>query len=161
MEVRRNILDAQEKIENLGAKLSDDTLVIVSADHGHRNIEKVYQILDFPEINDCLIMPVSLESRVVTFWVKEEKKKKFEIEFKEKFGNDFWLFTRDDFLELGFLGNGIMHPKIPDFIGNYIAISISSSIIRIETYLAEGKPVKKSTHCGLTEEEMVVPVIAF
>ena len=44
-------------------------------------------------------------------------------------------------------------------IGNYIALSIKGSIIRLETYLAEGKPVKKSTHCGLTKEEMEVPII--
>ena len=42
---------------------------------------------------------------------------------------------------------------------NSKAISTSSSIIIIEAYLAEGKPVKKSTHCGLTEDEMLVPVI--
>ena len=29
----------------------------------------------------------------------------------------------------------------------------------IETFLAEGKPVKKSTHCGLSKEEMEVPLI--
>ena len=48
---------------------------------------------------------------------------------------------------------------IDDFIGNYIAISVEGSIIRLETYLIEGKPIKKSTHCGLTKEEMEVPVI--
>ena len=61
--------------------------------------------------------------------------------------------------EKGFLGHGKKHPKIDDFLGNYIALSTSSSIIIIEAYLAEGKPVKKSTHCGLTKEEMEVPVI--
>lgn len=40
-----------------------------------------------------------------------------------------------------------------------MALSVAGSMIRIETFLAEGKPVKKSTHCGLTREEMEVPVI--
>ena len=57
------------------------------------------------------------------------------------------------------LGFGKKHPKVDDFIGNYIALSTASSMIRIETFLADGKPVKKSTHCGLTKEEMEVPVI--
>ena len=57
------------------------------------------------------------------------------------------------------LGTGTMHPKVDDFIGNYIAISVDGSMIRIETFLAEGKPLKKSTHCGLSKEEMAVPVI--
>ena len=45
------------------------------------------------------------------------------------------------------------------FIGNYIALSTAGSMIRLETFLADGKPVKKSTHCGLTKEEMEVPLI--
>ena len=67
--------------------------------------------------------------------------------------------TKKEFLEKNFLGFGEKHPKIDDFLGNYIALSISSSIIKIETFLADGKPAKKSTHCGLSEEEMLVPVI--
>ena len=62
-------------------------------------------------------------------------------------------------LKKNFLGFGEKHYKIDDFIGNYIALSTSSSIIRLETFLAEGKKIKKSTHCGLTREEMEVPLI--
>ena len=76
------------------------------------------------------------------------------------FENEFWLMTKDDFLnKYEFLGTGIKHKKIDDFVGNYVAISVAGSMIRIETFLAEGKPIKKSTHCGLTREEMAVPVI--
>ena len=104
-------------------------------------------------------MPASLESRVVTFWVKENMRKQFEERFNNVFEKDFWLMTKEEFLANNFLGFGKKHPKIDDFIGNYIALSIGSSIIRLETFLAEGKPVKKSTHCGLTKDEMEVPVI--
>ena len=37
------------------------------------------------------------------------------------------------------------HKKVDDFLGNYVAICGSSSIFRLETFLAEGKPIKKST----------------
>ena len=37
--------------------------------------------------------------------------------------------------------------------------NVETNMIRIETFLADGKLVKKSTHCGLTKEEMEVPVI--
>ena len=36
---------------------------------------------------------------------------------------------------------------------------VKGSIIKLETFLADGKPVKKSTHCGLTKDEMEVPLI--
>ena len=64
-----------------------------------------------------------------------------------------------DLNERTLLGEGTKHHKIDDFIGDYIAMSVAGSMIRLETFLAEGKPVKKSTHCGLSKEEMEVPVI--
>ena len=105
-------------------------------------------------------MPISLESRIITFWVKEDMKDIFVERFNNLFENEFWLMTKDEFLnKYHLLGYGEKHTKIDDFIGNYVALSVAGSIIRIETFLAEGKPVKKSTHCGLSREEMEVPVI--
>ena len=158
-EAKEFILTAERKIEELCKSLGEDTIVIVSADHGHRDIEKAYTLLDYPEILECLIMPPSLESRTIAFWVKEDMRRIFEDRFKSTFGNEFMLLTREEFLDKHFLGYGEKHPKVDEFIGNYIALSTSTSIIRLETFLAEGKKVKASTHCGLTKEEMEVPVI--
>lgn len=154
------IKEAEEKIEKMASDFDDDTLLIISADHGHKNIDKAYTLLDYPEIQECLIMPASLESRIVNFWVKEDMKEIFEERFNKVFKDEFWLMTKQEFLDgYHLLGFGEKHPKIDDFIGNYVALSVAGSIIRLETFLAEGKPVKKSTHCGLTKEEMEVPVI--
>ena len=158
-EAKNFITLAENKIQEWSKNQSEDTIMIISADHGHKDIEKVYTLLDYPEIQECLITPPSLESRVVAFWVKEDMKKEFEDRFNKIFSGEFLLLNTQDFLEEHYLGFGKKHPKIDDFIGNYIALSISSSIIRLETFLADGKPVKKSTHCGLSKEEMEVPVI--
>ncbi len=159
-EAKMFIKEAEEKIEKMAQGFDEDTILIVSADHGHKNIDKNYSILDYPEIQECLIMPISLESRVVNFWVKEDMKDVFVDRFNKIFKDEFWLMTKEEFLnEYHMLGYGDKHCKIDDFIGNYVAVSVAGSIIRIETYLAEGKPLKKSTHCGLSKEEMEVPVI--
>ncbi len=158
-EVKEYVLDTERKVEELVKRLPDDTILIISADHGHKDIDKAYSLLDYPEIQECLYMPVSLESRVINFCVKENMKKEFEERFNNLFKDEFWLMTTEEFLEKNFLGFGDKHPKIDEFLGNYIALSTSSSIIIIESLLAEGKPVKKSTHCGLSKEEMEVPVI--
>ena len=158
-EVEKFVKYAETKIKELADKVSDDTIIIISADHGHKDIEKVYSILDYPEIIECLYMPVSLESREVAFFVKENMKKEFEERFNKIFKEEFLLMSKEDFLEKHLLGNGEKHAKIDDFLGNYIALSISSSIIKIESYLGEAKSTKKSTHCGLSEEEMEVPLI--
>ena len=159
-EAREFVINTEEKIMQMCNNFDDDTILIISADHGHKDIEKVFTLLDYPEILECLIMPVSLESRCVNFWVKEDMKDIFVERFNKNFENEFWLMTKQEFLNIYHcLGFGEKHPKIDDFIGNYIALSTGTSIIRIETFLAEGKEVKKSTHCGLTKEEMEVPVI--
>ena len=158
-EASNYIRETEQKIEKMCKNLGEDTIVIISADHGHRNIEKAYTMLDYPEIQECLISPPSLESRAIAFWVKENMKSQFEERFNKIFGKEFLLMSKEEFLQKNMLGFGKKHTKIDDFIGNYIALSTSSSIIRLETFLAEGKPVKKSTHCGLTKEEMEVPVI--
>ncbi len=159
VEVKEYLLETEEKFKKFSKELADDSILIISADHGHKNIEKAYTLLDYPEIQECLVTPPSLESRTVGFWVKEEMKDVFVERFNKHFENEFWLMNREEFLSKNLLGFGEKHPKIDDFIGNYIALSTASSIIRLETFLAEGKKIKKSTHCGLTREEMEVPLI--
>ena len=158
-EAKEFVLSAEKKIQEMCEKFDEDTLLIISADHGHKDIEKSYTLLDYPEIQECLIMPATLESRVLTFWVKEDMRDVFEERFNKVFENEFWLMTKEDFLDkYHFLGYGDKHYKIDDFIGNYMALSVAGSMIRLETFLAEGKPVKKSTHCGLSKDEMEVPI---
>lgn len=156
-EAKEFVLNAEEKVENLMNELKN-TLVIVTADHGHKDIGKVYSVLEHPDLRDCLIMPEFFESRFVGFWVKEDRKEEFETIFKREF-NDFILLSKEEVLELGLLGVGVPHRKIDDFLGNYVAVSVGDSIFRLQNDYFEGKMVKKSTHCGLTKDEMDVPVI--
>ena len=159
-EVETFVKETEKKIEKMVKDFDEDTILIISADHGHKDIEKVYKLLDYPEIQECLIMPASLESRILAFWVKEDMKEIFVQRFNKAFGKEFWLMTKETFLDkYHFLGYGNKHKKIDDFIGNYIALSVGGSSIQLGTFLTEGKPIKKSTHCGLTKDEMEVPLI--
>ena len=49
-EVRNFVKETESKIEEMVKNFDDDTILIISADHGHKNIEKAYTILDYPEI---------------------------------------------------------------------------------------------------------------
>lgn len=156
-EAKEYILNAEEKIESMMNELKN-TLVIISADHGHKDIGNVYSVLEHPDLRDCLIMPEFFESRFIGFWVKEDRKTEFEEIFKREF-EDYMLFSKQEVLEMGILGKGEQHKKVDDFLGNYVGVSIGSSIFRLQNDYFEGKKVKKSTHCGLTKDEMDVPVI--
>lgn len=159
-EVKDFINNAQENIEHMCKELEGtNTLVMVSADHGHKDIDKVYYVLELQEIQDCLIMPPSLEPRTVSFWVKEDKKDKFENFFAKNLKDEYILYTKEHFLDRDMLGYGVRHRKIDDFIGNYIAISADGSVIKLGTQISKEKKDKMSTHCGLTPNEMEVPLI--
>ena len=157
-EVKSYILESEKKIEDLANEL-EDTLIIITADHGHKDIKKVYSTIDSEELFDMYRMPPALESRVVAYYIKEDRREEFKNKFNELYKDEFMLLTREEALELNLFGFGEKHPRLDEFLGDFVALSISDSIIRLETFLCEGKPVKKSTHCGLTEDEMLVPVI--
>ena len=156
-EAKEFVLQSETKLKDLKESLNEDSIIIISADHGHKNIEKSYSITDYPELWECFLMPPTFESRVVNFYIKENMKEEFKERFNKLFSEEFLLIDREEFLnEKKFLGTGKKHKKIDDFVGDYIAMSVKGSMIRLETFLAEGKPVKKSTHCGLSEDEGVI-----
>lgn len=164
-ETRKFILDTEKEIEKMLSKLKDtNTLLIISADHGHQDINEAIDLLEIEEIQECLIMPPQLETRMVGFFVKPDKKKEFENIFNQKFENKFMLYSKEEFLESNLLGYGNKHKKIDDFIGDYVAVAISDARMVLGTYLSrEMRPIdeKKATHCGLTRNEMEVPLIVF
>lgn len=156
-QIKQFIKNTEEKIEKMCEDLKDsDTLFIISADHGHKDIKKCYDISDLEEIKDCMIMPAYLEERAATFWVKEEKKEKFEQFFKTKMKNEFILLTKEELLEQHLLGYGAKHEKVDDFLGDYIAIAIGDATLEFRT---DEKNTHKASHAGLTRNEMEVPLI--
>ncbi len=164
-ETKEFILETEIEFEKMLKRLKDtNTLVILSADHGHQNINETVDILDLEKIQEYLIMPPTLEDRMIAFFVKNDKAKEFEEEFNKIFKDKYILYSKEEFLENNFLGYGEKHKKIDDFIGDYIAIAKSDTRIRLETYLSReivGNDEQKSTHSGLTKNEMEVPLIVF
>ena len=61
----------------------EDTLLIVTADHGHIDNECV-NITNYPGICECLDKKPSLEPRVINFFVKRDKEEVFVNEFNKE-----------------------------------------------------------------------------
>ena len=147
--IDKNIKELANKLEN--------TLIIISADHGAVDVEEIY-INEYQEIVDCLKMPPSIETRFVTFFIKEGKKKCFQEKFEQIFQENFLLLTKQQFLKQKLLGKGKKHYKIDEYLGDFIAISKSNKAIR---YTVDGKKFKRliADHAGITKDEMEVPLI--
>ncbi|MGN0675969.1 MAG: alkaline phosphatase family protein [Oscillospiraceae bacterium] len=146
------------QIEELCARLTD-TLVIISADHGLINISEEIKINHIREISDCLVVPPFVESRAAACYVKYDRRTDFERACRSYLGNDFIVLSRNDVLAKGILGRGEPHPKTIDFIGDYMICAIADKNLRYQTLNEKPKQMNKANHGGLTDEEMIIPLI--
>lgn len=155
------------EMEQLSKEIDEETLVLITADHGIIDIELVW-INEFDGIKECLKHAPTMELRTTSFFVKEDKKEEFKKLFNQYFKEDFLLFTHDEFIESGLLGSGNKHDKVEDFVGDFVAVGFGKKGL---SYYDENNPnvetFKKymtsftSDHAGISKEEIEVPLIIF
>ena len=100
-----------------------------------------------------------MESRAAACYVKYDRRTDFERAVHNYLGNDFLLFSRNEIMNKGILGRGKTHPKTIDFIGDYMICAIADKGIRYQTLNMKPKQMNKANHGGLTDEEMIIPLI--
>ncbi|MCR5836793.1 MAG: alkaline phosphatase family protein [Lachnospiraceae bacterium] len=152
-EVHKCMLEMEEMIKEMAEELSD-TLIVVTADHGHIDNDMVV-LQDYPQLCDCLVRKPSLEPRVLNFFVKEEKNEFFKEEFNRLFGEKFLLMPVEEVIEKNLFGTGKLHEQFRGMLGDYLAIATSDLTI----YFNDERWV--SMHGSVTEEEMLIPLIVF
>ena len=141
----------ENQIIELSGQISD-SLIIVTADHGHTDIVNK-TITDYPEICDCFVRMPSIEARAVNMFIKPDKLNEFPALFNKEFGNEFILFSKDDILEQKLFGTGENDPRFEEMIGDYLAAATGNTALN--TY----EKTYKSNHAGLTADEMTIPFI--
>lgn len=152
-EARESLVELEKTVYALAEEL-EDTLLIVTADHGH--IDNEYAVLqDYPELCDCLVRLPSLEPRVLNLFVKEEKKAIFEERFRRLFGDRYLLLPMEEALARNLFGTGAHHAQLSGMLGDYLAIATGDLSIFFN------KDRWKSSHGSVTEDEMLIPLIVF
>ena len=151
--VRNELRTIEDKVSKLASSLSD-TLFLVTADHGHIDADGVY-INEYPEIMDTLLRLPSLEPRTPNFFIKEGRKEEFKARFLNRFSNDYVLLDRKEVIEKKLFGRENEHPLFKEMLGDYLGYSRSN-----KTLFFYGEKLK-SMHGSMTEDEMVIPLIAF
>ncbi len=142
--------EIEEEIERLAENM-EDTLLIVTADHGLVDTQTTLLSED-AELMDCLVRPPSMESRAMNFFVKDECVNRFEALFAARYGIDYRLLTMAEGRKL--FGNGRDHPRLSRMLGNYLAVAEGSRTLAMKDKKFSGE------HGGMTADEMIIPLIA-
>lgn len=133
-----------------------DTVVIAIADHGHINTSYI-TLSDYPNIAEMLDGDISIDNRACSFRVKKEYKKTFAHELKRVLKDDFIIMSKEEVIKNKLYGTGKENKYFKDGLGEFFAIAVSNKSIRYD----ESVHMHKSGHSGITEEEMIVPLIIY
>lgn len=144
-----------KSIEKFYKKLPKDTLLIISADHGHIDSCNIKFYLD-KYLYSLLERNPSNDARCITFKVKVERKEEFKNYFNSIYSNIYTLYSKDEFIEKGFIGkSNIKGKKLDDFLADFIAVAKTDYTL----VLKESSLKLKSNHAGMTDKEMIIPLI--
>lgn len=152
-EVIKLIKERNEKVKKLCNEL-EDSIIFVIADHGHKKVEHIF-LKEYPKLLEMLDRTISIESRAVSFKVKEGFKEKFIIEFNELFGKDFKLYEKQDIIDSKLFGEGEKNGLFEDAIGDFIAIAYESN----KCIIMYDDEAFASQHAGYSEDEIYIPLI--
>ena len=150
--VKNLLCEMEQKIAKAFQQIHNKTELLITADHGHKGIKSLF-LEDFPDIKECQVHPLSLESRCVAFFVKPEYIDKFPEVFNYRLAQYFKLVTKAEF-ERKYLHA----PKPVRFIGDFVAMATDKYELLRDHSCHHGK-VLKSEHGGITRAERIVPII--
>lgn len=136
--------------------ISADSVIIVIADHGQVAVTPL-PIRDYPDLWETFVHAPSVESRATAFFIIPGQESKFESLFRQYFGKHYVLYKTDDVLSMNLLGYGNPHPKLKEFLGDYMGIAIDHHYFKLNS----DSFVMKGQHAGLLAEETLVPLIIY
>lgn len=147
--------DVIESISNQVKNLyddSEDTLLIITADHGQIDVTGYVNFYEDEMLMDMLRIYPYMEARAPAFLVKEGKEREFEEYFRSKYGEDFVLYKSRELIERGYFGD---FGDKAALLGDYIAVG---TYTHKQAVFTPKMKKFKGHHTSLTEE-MEVPLI--
>jgi len=137
-----------------------NTTVIITADHGFINadLKDIIWLKDHPKLKDCLSLPLCGEGRTAYCYVHVDKAKEFEKYVTTKLSKYCYLMKSSDILKRKLLGPGKDSPVLHHRIGDY-ALLMKKNYVFKDKFDNSTRPPHIGHHGGLSEDEMMVPLI--
>ncbi|MDE5715025.1 MAG: alkaline phosphatase family protein [Anaeroplasmataceae bacterium] len=159
IQITKCIDEINNALEEYVSKLPSDTLLIISADHGHTDVKPI-ELHACKTIQKMLKRSPSNDSRCITFCVLDEYKESFMETFKALFGYAYDIYPSSELIDKEFFGKrtDVPSPYVKDFLADFVAVAKNEYYFN---YKSNDNMVFKSHHAGITADEMLVPVIIY
>jgi predicted AlkP superfamily pyrophosphatase or phosphodiesterase len=155
--IRKIVSNIQSQIKTLTQQHLDTTFVVF-ADHGLVDVTFL-NIQTYPDFYTMLIRSFSLEPRAATFFVKPAFLNQFKDVFNRYYGKYFILVSKQDAINQQLYGQGNNHPRLNEFVGDYIAIAKDRYAFTHGLTTDTMPSTMKAHHAGMTKKEMLIDVM--
>ncbi len=157
-EVMNVLSDVEQGIKNLLEENKNMT-VIVTADHGQVEMSNLIYLNEKQDFSKYFYAYPSIDTRTISFFVKEECREEFENEFCSCFYDDVVLFKTSEFENYNIFGNTSFSDAAKDALGEYIALVLNDKFMVCDKISLEDSIATKGNHSGLTKKETKIPLI--
>jgi hypothetical protein len=143
-----------------------ETLILVTADHGHVNTEpeEAISLADHPELLGMLRVPPAGERRAVYLHPRPGASLEVAAYARERLRDVASAMLRDDAVELGLFGPGRLSERAAGRIGEVLLFPRGNFQLFAPVEPVDANPPKTTTfrglHGGLTADEALVPLLA-
>ena len=137
-----------------------NTLVIATADHGIIDSGPHYcvELEHHPDLQSMLCMPLSGERRMAYCYVKASRHADFTHYLTNNLAEQITVHPSKQLLEQHYYGLGPAHPHLHRRIGDFV-LEMNKNYTIMDTLPGEKHFYHIGTHGGLSEDEMLVPLI--
>ena len=143
----------------LGSRTPGDTLVLLTADHGHAftDPDKLIDLVGDAQLRSLLRNPIAGEPRLVFLHTDEADRVKQYLE--RRYPETFFFLDREEAIAAGLVGHGdaeVARQRIGDVLA-MLGGDRAASIVRVD-----GQTFRhRGSHGGMTPAEMRIPVLAW
>ncbi len=157
-EVENVIFDIEDGIKKIILDNKDVT-VIVTADHGQVEMNKMLYLNEKFDYTKFFYAMPSIDTRMISFFVKPEFCDAFKEKFLTEFGDDALLFTRDEAEYYNLFGGYKFSEDTHNSVGQFVAVIVNNKFMVCDKISYDDYVTLKGNHSGLTPEETTIPLI--
>lgn len=154
-------------LQRLSTQGRGDTLLMLSADHGHVDTGPEHQVSldEHAELIEMLRLPVAGERRAAYLYARDDRAAGDLISYaREKLGEQAVAMTQAEAIAAGLFGPGEIRDAARQRIGDVLLFPRGNLQLTSTVIGHDGNPMNapqfRGLHGGLTEDEALVPLLA-